>query len=45
MPFSVKQLVSALLVSIIIAAALISCGKIGDPVPPGKVLSQPGTDR
>lgn len=43
MPLSVKQLLSALLISFMMTIALSGCGKIADPVPPGTLVSQTGT--
>jgi hypothetical protein len=45
MPSRVKQLLSVLGTSIVFLIALSSCGKIGDPVPPGLIIPQPITDR
>jgi hypothetical protein len=45
MPPRVKQLLLALIMSVVFMVTLSSCGKIGDPIPPGIVIPQTVTDQ
>jgi hypothetical protein len=45
MPLSVKQPIIVSIIPLIFLLALSSCGKIGDPIPPGIVIPQTSTDQ
>jgi hypothetical protein len=45
MPHRVKQWMSVLIIPLLFVPALSSCGKIGDPIPPGIVIPQTITNQ